>query len=128
VAEPLLDSRGRIHVVDDDPSFARAIERLLKQAGYEVRTYASAQHLLDDLPTGDEPGCIVLDVQIPGMTGPQLQERLNELGSTLPIIFLTGHPDIPAIVRAIKAGAHDFLTKPVSSDDLLAAIKKVLAH
>jgi FixJ family two-component response regulator len=121
-------SLGRIHVVDDDPSFAKAIERRLTQVGYTVTTYATAQHLLDRLPTGDEPGCIVLDVQIPGMSGPQLQERLNELGSTLPIIFLTGHPDIPAIVRAIKAGAHDFLTKPVSSDDLLAAIKKVLAH
>ena len=121
-------SRGRIHVVDDDPSFARAIERLLKQAGYEVRTYASAQHLLDDLPTGDEPGCIVLDVQIPGMSGPQLQERLNELGSTLPIIFLTGYPDIPATVQAIKAGAEDFLTKPVSSDQLLPAVERAIAR
>ena len=117
-------SRGRVHVVDDDRSFARAIERRLKHAGYEVATYASAQQLLDDLPNGNEPSCIVLDVRIPGLSGPQLQQRLSELGSTVPIIFLTGHPDIPTTVRTIKAGAHDFLVKPVSSDDLFRAIEK----
>jgi FixJ family two-component response regulator len=117
-------SRGRVHVVDDDRSFARAIERRLKHAGYEVATYASAQQLLDDLPNGNEPSCIVLDVRIPGLSGPQLQQRLSELGSTVPIIFLTGHPDIPTTVRTIKAGAHDFLVKLVSSDDLFRAIEK----
>jgi FixJ family two-component response regulator len=97
----------------------------LKHAGYEVATYASAQQLLDDLPNGNEPSCIILDVLIPGrLSGPQLQERLSELGSTVPIIFLTGHPDILTIVRTIKAGAHDFLVKPVSSDDLFRAIEK----
>ena len=121
-------SRGRVHVVDDDRSFAAAIERRLKRAGYEVATYASAQQLLDLLPNGNEPNCIVLDVRIPGLSGPQLQERLSELGSTLPIIFLTGHADIPTTVRAIKAGAHDFLTKPVTSDDLVRAIEKAFAH
>lgn len=121
-------SRGRVHVVDDDRSFATAIERRLKRAGYEVATYASAQQLLDLLPNGNEPSCIVLDVRIPGLSGPQLQERLSELGSTLPIIFLTGHADIPTTVRAIKAGAHDFLTKPVTSDDLVRAIEKAFAH
>ena len=120
-------SRGRIHVVDDDRSFTTAIERRLKHAGYEVATYASAQQLLERLPNGNEPSCIVLDVQIPGLSGPQLQERLSELGSTLPIIFLTGHPDVPTTVRAIKAGAHDFLTKPLTSDDLLRAIEKAFA-
>ena len=69
------------------------MERRLKHAGYEVATYASAQHLLDRLPSESDPGCILLDVRIPGMSGPELQERLNELGSTLPIIFLTGYPD-----------------------------------
>ena len=93
------------------------MERRLKHAGYEVATYASAQHLLDRLPSESVPSCILLDVQIPGLDGPELQSRLSELGSTLPIIFLTGHPDIPTTVRAIKAGADDFLTKPVSSDD-----------
>ena len=117
-----------VHIVDDDASFRTAMERRLKHAGYEVATYASAQHLLVRLPNESEPGCILLDVRIPGMSGPELQKRLNELGSTLPVVFLTGHPDIPATVRAIKAGADDFLTKPVSSDDLLRAIKGAIAH
>ena len=118
---------GLVHVIDDDASFRRAIERLLKHAGYDVVTYASAQHLLDRLPSESIPGCILLDVQIPGMGGPELQARLSELGSTLPIIFLTGHPDIPTTVRAIKAGANDFLTKPVSSDELFQAIERAIA-
>jgi FixJ family two-component response regulator len=120
--------RGFVHVIDDDASFRRAIERRLKHAGYEVATYVSSQHLLDRLPSESVPSCILLDVQIPGLGGPALQSRLNELGSTLPIIFLTGHPDIPTTVRAIKAGANDFLTKPVSSDELLRAIERAIAH
>jgi FixJ family two-component response regulator len=104
------------------------MERCLKHAGYEVETYPSAQHLLNILPTENVPGCILLDVRMPGLSGPQLQHRLGELGSTLPIIFLTGHPDIPTTVRTIKAGADDFLTKPVSSDELLRAIEQALAH
>ena len=119
---------GLVHVIDDDASFRRAMERRLKHAGYEVATYASAQHLLDRLPSESVPSCILLDVQIPGMGGPELQARLSELGSTLPIIFLTGHPDIPTTVRAIKAGANDFLTKPVSSDELFQAIERAIAH
>jgi len=107
-----------VHIVDDDASFARAIERLLKHAGYDVATYAAAQHLIERLPNQGELGCVLLDVQIPGMDGPALQTKLNDLGSTLPIIFVTGHPDIPSTVRAIKAGADDFLTKPVASADL----------
>jgi RNA polymerase sigma factor (sigma-70 family) len=120
--------QGFVHIVDDDASFRTAMERRLKHAGYLVATYASAQHLLVRLPNESEPGCILLDVRIPGMSGPELQERLNELGSTLPIIFLTGYLDIPATVRAIKAGADDFLTKPVSSDDLLGAVARAIAH
>ena len=100
----------------------------MKHAGYEVATYASAQHLLDRLPSESIPSCILLDVRIPELSGPELQERLSELGSTLPIIFLTGHPDIPTTVRAIKAGAEDFLTKPVSSDELLQAIERAIAR
>jgi FixJ family two-component response regulator len=95
---------GRVHVVDDDPSFRKAMERRLKHAGYEVATYASAQQLLDLLPTGDRPSCILLDVQMPGLDGPALQARLGELSSTVPIIFLSGHADIPVAVRTIKAG------------------------
>ena len=104
------------------------MERRLKHAGYEVATYASAQHLLDDLPSESVRSCLLLDVRIPELSGPELQERLSELGFTLPIIFLTGYPDIPATVRAIKAGADDFLTKPVTSDDLLQAIERAIAH
>jgi FixJ family two-component response regulator len=119
---------GRIHVVDDDDSFRTAMERRLKLAGYEVATYPSAQQLLDRLPDGDEPGCILLDVRIPGLSGPELQGRLNELGSTLPIVFLTGHADTPTTVRTIKAGAEDFLTKPVESEQLLRTIERALAR
>jgi FixJ family two-component response regulator len=119
---------GFVHVVDDDASFRTAVERRLKHAGYEVATYASAQHLLDRLPSESVPGCILLDVRIPGISGPELQERLNELGSTLPIIFLTGYPDVRTTVKTVKAGAEDFLTKPVSSDKLLQAVERAIAH
>jgi RNA polymerase sigma factor (sigma-70 family) len=117
-----------VHVVDDDASFRMAIERRLKQAGYEVAIYPSAQDLLDRLPNEGESGCLLLDVRIPGLSGPELQDRLNQLGSTLPIVFLTGYADTPATVRAIKAGAEDFLTKPVSSEELLAAVERALAN
>ena len=119
---------GVVHVVDDDASFRTAVERRLKRAGYEVATYPSAQHLLDCLPDEGVPGCILLDVRIPGLSGPELQGRLSELGSTLPIVFLTGYADVPTTVHAIKAGADDFLTKPVSSDQLLRAIQRAMAH
>jgi FixJ family two-component response regulator len=119
---------GCVHVVDDDASFRTAIERRLKQAGYEVVTYPSGQHLLDRMPSESEMGCILLDVRVPGLSGPELQRRLSELGSTLPIVFLTGYPDVRTAVRTIKAGAEDFLTKPVSSDKLLQAIERAMAR
>ena len=119
---------GIVHVVDDDASFRTAIERRLKKAGYEVATYPSAQQLLERLPDGNASGCILLDVQIPGLSGPELQVRLNALGSSLPIVFLTGHADIQTTVKTIKAGAQDFLTKPVSSEQLLGAIERALAQ
>ena len=120
--------QGLVHIVDDDASFRTAMERRLKHAGYEVATYASAEHLLDRSPSESMPGCILLDVRIPGLSGPELQERLSELGSTLPIIFLTGYPDVRTTVRTIKAGAEDFLTKPVSSDKLLQAVERAIAR
>ena len=120
--------QGRIHIVDDDDSFRTAMERRLKLSGYQVATYPSAQQLLDRLPDENEAGCILLDVRIPGMSGPELQGRLNELGSTLPIVFLTGHADTPTTVRTIKAGAEDFLTKPVESEQLIGAIERALAR
>ena len=119
---------GLVHIVDDDASFRTAIKRRLMKAGYEVATYPSAQHFLDRLPSESELGCILLDVRIPGLNGPELQARLSELGSTLPIVFLTGYAEVQTTVRAIKAGAEDVLTKPVSSEELLGAIERALAH
>jgi FixJ family two-component response regulator len=117
-----------VHIGDDDASFLTAMERRLKHAGYDVTTHPSALHLLVNLPTESVPSCIILDVRLPGLDGPALQKRLAELGSTLPIIFLTGYTDIPTTVQAIKAGADDFLTKPVEFDDLSRAIEKAFAH
>lgn len=119
---------GLVHVVDDDASFRTAIERRLKLAGYEVATYATAEELLGSDPDDARPGCILLDVRIPGLSGPDLQSRLIAQGSVLPVIFLTGYADTPTTVRAIKAGAEDFLTKPVSSEQLLDAIERALAR
>jgi RNA polymerase sigma factor (sigma-70 family) len=119
---------GTVHIVDDDASFLTAMERRLKVAGYHVVTYPSALQLLDRLPDESARGCILLDVQIPDVSGPDLQDRLSELGSTLPIVFLTGHADVLTTVRVIKAGAEDFLTKPVSSEQLLHVIAQAMAH
>jgi FixJ family two-component response regulator len=121
-------SQGRVHIVDDDASLRVAMGRCLTQAGHTVTTCATAQHLLDNLPTSDERGCIILDVRMPDLGGLAVQQRLAELGSTMPIIFITGYSDIPATVKALKAGALDFLTKPVASDDLLHVVEKALRH
>jgi FixJ family two-component response regulator len=119
---------GLVHVIDDDASFRAAVERRLKLAGYDVETYSSAQQLLDRLPDADAPGCILLDVQMPGLSGPELQDRLIERGSMLPIVFVTGYADTPTTVRAIKAGAEDFLTKPASSEQLIDAIERAMVR
>jgi len=119
---------GLVRVIDDDASFRTAIERRLKLAGYEVEVYSSAQQLLDHLPDVEGPGCILLDVQMPGLSGLDLQSRLIERGSILPIIFVTGYADTPATVRAIKAGAEDFLTKPTSSEQLIDAIERAMTR
>jgi FixJ family two-component response regulator len=119
---------GTIHVVDDDESFRTAVERRLKKAGYAVTTYSSSQNLLDQMPDESEMGCILLDVRIPDLSGPDLQDRLSQLGSTMPIVFLSGYADVATTVRTIKAGAEDFLTKPVSSEQLLRAIERAMAH
>jgi FixJ family two-component response regulator len=116
-----------IHVVDDDPSFRTAIGELLRACGYRVALYQSASALLES-PPDDEPGCILLDVKMAGCSGPQLQSRLADLGSGLPVVFVTGHGDIPTSVQAIKAGAEDFLTKPVRKERLLDAIDRALVR
>lgn len=114
-----------VHVVDDDESLRTAVSRLLRAAGYEVRGYASAGEF--SLAMSDElAGCILLDVRMPGPSGLDLQAALNRSGRSLPIVFLTGHGDIPMSVRVMKAGAVDFLTKPVQRAELLAAVKTAL--
>jgi FixJ family two-component response regulator len=115
-----------IHIVDDDLSFRTAVSRLLRAAKYEVRGYASASEFLDsDSCAG--PGCILLDLRMPGVSGLDLQQSLARLEERLPIIFLTGQGDIPASVSAMKAGAVDFLTKPVQRETLLSAVQNALA-
>src|SRR5262245_49257720 len=117
-----------VHVVDDDASFRTALERRMRKAGYDVATYSSAQQLLDRLPDESGPACILLDVKIPGLSGPDLQQRLVELGSTLPIIFLTGYADVRTTVKAMKAGAEDVLTKPVMAEQLFPAVERAMAN
>ena len=116
-----------IHVVDDDPSFRVAISRLLRSSGYDVADYESAACFLRAIENA-RPGCIVLDVQMPALGGLQLQDELAKLSRSWPIVFMTGHGDIPTSVRAIKAGAEDFLSKPVSKETLLRAIERALVH
>jgi FixJ family two-component response regulator len=117
-----------VHIVDDDASFRTSTGRLLRACGYVVETYDSAEQLLKRLPNGAAPGCILLDIKMPGMRGPELQDRLKTRGLSLPIIFLTGQADIPTTVQVIKAGAEDVLTKPVAKDTLLQAIERALAR
>jgi FixJ family two-component response regulator len=112
-----------IHIVDDDEPLRKALERLLMASGYRVALYQSAADFLARSATSG-PGCILLDVNMPELSGLQLQEQLSREHNNLPIIFLTGHGDIPMSVRAIKAGAEDFLSKPVSSPELLDAIQR----
>jgi FixJ family two-component response regulator len=116
-----------VHVVDDDAAFRTAISDLLRACDYRVELHSLPTDLLEK-PPGDEPACILLDVQMAGCSGPQLQERLAASGNKLPVIFLTGHGDIPTSVRTIKAGAEDFLTKPIDKAHLLEAIERALMH
>jgi FixJ family two-component response regulator len=117
-----------VYVVDDDASFRVAICRLLRSAGYEAEAFESAVDLLSAFPGQATASCILLDIKMPGLSGPELQDRLAGQGAVPPIVFLSGHGDIPTSVRAIKAGAEDFLTKPVSSEDLFAAVGRAVAR
>jgi FixJ family two-component response regulator len=117
--------RPVIHVVDDDESVRGAMKRLLVAAGYGVQTYASAGEFLLH-PPQDTPGCLLLDLRMPGPSGLDLQESLVRHGVRLPVIFFTGHGDLATGIRAMKAGAVDFLTKPVERKPLLAAIENAL--
>jgi FixJ family two-component response regulator len=118
-------TKATIFIVDDDPSIRLALENLVSSIGQQVETYAAAQDFLRDCPR-NPAGCLVLDVQMPGLSGLDLQSELSHAGIHLPIIFISGHGDIPTTVRAMKAGAVEFLTKPVSDSELLAAIDQAL--
>jgi FixJ family two-component response regulator len=114
-----------IHIVDDDRSFRTAVGRLLSASGYSISLYGSGEELLAQLP-GTAFGCILLDLDMPGLSGLALQERLVEQAPLLPIVFLTGHGDIRASIQAMKAGADDFLEKPAASEILLETIARSL--
>jgi len=111
-----------VFVVDDDPSVLKALERLLRQADWNVETFASAEAFLTR-PRQPGSGCLVLDVNLPGIDGLELQRRQSQSERELPIVFLTGRGDIPMAVQAIKAGAVEFLTKPVETESLIRAIR-----
>lgn len=116
-----------IFVVDDDASFLAAIARLLSAGGYQARTFTSAGEFLSN-PPPDTPGCMIVDLNMPGPSGLDLQEVLLKKDNPLPLIFLTGQGDIPTSVHAMKKGAEDFLTKPVRKAHLFAAIERALAR
>src|SRR5919112_4965398 len=114
-----------IVVIDDDPSMRKALENLFKSVGFEVELYPSPQEFLQS-ERPDRPGCIVLDVRFPGRSGLDMQRDLTQADAPLPIIFITGYGDIPMSVRAMKAGAVEFLTKPFRDQDLLDAVGTAL--
>src|ERR687891_1909597 len=115
-----------IYVVDDDRSIRDSLSNLIRSVGLNVQTFASAQEFLTSHRPG-APSCLVLDVQLPGLSGLDLQRELARDEVQIPIIFITGHGDIPMTVRAMKAGAIEFLTKPCRDDDLLRAIEQAMS-
>ena len=117
--------RGTVFLVDDNPGVRTALARVFQSVGYEVRRFDSAKAYLEEVSPEDS-GCLVLDIQMPGMTGLDLQERLSTLGFTTPIIFITGYGNVPASVRAMKWGAVDFLEKPLDHRELLDAVARAV--
>lgn len=117
-----------IFIVDDDPSVRKSLDRLLRLSGFKVQTFASAEEFLACRPCQKpkDPACLILDVRMPGISGINLQQELVKAGVVLPIVFITGHGDIPMSVQAMKNGAVDFLPKPFAEDELLAAIEQAL--
>ncbi|WFU75525.1 response regulator [Bradyrhizobium sp. CB2312] len=122
-----MKSPPSVYVVDDDQSFRSGLGELLTACGYRVILCETAQQLLNH-PLQDEAGCILLDLQMPGLSGFELQQVLADRNCSLPIVFISGHGDIPITVQTIKAGAEDFLTKPISQPRLLEAIERALAR
>ena len=123
----MIDTEALIFVVDDDASLRASLQDLLESVGLRVATCASAQEFLRH-PPPEVPSCLVLDVRLPGLSGLELQQRLTAGDLALPIIFITGHGDIPMSVQAMKAGAVDFLSKPFRDQDLLDAVHQALAR
>ena len=121
----LRESRPVIAIVDDDPSVREGLKSLIRSAGWSVETFASAQEFLAR-PRANVPSCLILDLQLPDLSGLDLQKRMAATDLEIPIVFLTGHGDIPASVQAMKAGALEFLTKPVDEQDLLRAIQEAI--
>jgi FixJ family two-component response regulator len=118
-----------VFLVDDDASVRKALTRLIRSAGYDVQAFASAREFLNHSDFGERsPACLVLDVRMPGLSGLDLQRELQAANRLLPVIFITGHGDIPMSVRAMKEGAIDFLPKPVKDKELLKAIEQALAR
>ncbi len=115
-----------VFVVDDDPSIRKSLSLLLSSAGYGVKTFASAKEFLESGHGTPGPACLVLDVKMPGLGGLDLQKELKSRNTIIPIIFITGHGDIPMSVQAMKKGAVDFLSKPFDDGDLLDAVKEAL--
>jgi RNA polymerase sigma factor (sigma-70 family) len=124
----MIERAYTVFVVDDDASIRKSLVRLLNSMGYLARSFASAKEFLDAWHQGPAPGCLVLDVQLPGLNGLELQEKLRGSALPIPIIFITGHGDIPMSVRAMKAGAVDFLAKPFQDKDLLRAVQEAIAR
>jgi two-component system, LuxR family, response regulator FixJ len=116
-----------VHVVDDNPAVRDAICWLVEQVGLQGRPYASAQEFLSKYDEGTR-GCLVLDIRMPGMSGLELQDRLRATSARMPVIIVTGHGDVPVTVRAMKAGAYEFLQKPFNDQDLLEAIQGALSE
>ncbi len=117
-----------VFVVDDDDAVRRALMRLIRSAGYDVEGFGSASEFLGSGPHTHRTACLILDVQLPDLNGLDLQHELNAASALLPIIFITGHGDIAMTVRAMKAGATDFLAKPIGDTDLLRAIETALRN
>ena len=121
------EKNGLVFIVDDDRHIRESLSNLIRSAGLSAQTFSSAQEfLVAERPKA--PGCLLLDVQLPGLSGLDLQQELTKAGIKIPIIFITGHGDIPTSVRAMKAGALEFLTKPVKREDLLRAIEQAIAR
>lgn len=120
-----INARPTIFIVDDDAAVRDALKLLLRSVGQAVETFGSAQEFLDAY-SEDRPGCLVLDIRMPGMSGLELQQKLNEKHSILPIIFITGHGDVPMAVEAMQAGAVDFIQKPFRDQDLIDRINQAL--